>query len=97
MPYKDPAKRRAHDREYQRPWMRDKIKERREAGICRVSGCGAAAGNSAYCQKHKVMNTRTQHRAYVKSRAWHNWTQECKKEFMLLDNPTYIRPYLKEL
>lgn len=58
MPYKDPVKRREHDREYQRPWMREKIAERKAAGICKVNGCGLlhSEKSTQYCEFHQLKN-----------------------------------------
>ena len=65
MPYKDSAMRRAKDREYQRPWMRDKIKERLAKGLCKVNGCGLPHSEKSkqYCEYHRLLK-RIDDRAY---------------------------------
>ena len=58
MPYKDPEMRRAKDREYQRPWMQQKIKERLAKGLCKVNGCGLphSEKSTSYCEYHRLLN-----------------------------------------
>ena len=58
MPIKDPVKRKEYRRECQRPWMLDKLHERKELSVCRVSGCGdpICEGSTQYCGKHLELN-----------------------------------------
>lgn len=58
MPFKDPAKQKAYNKAYQKPWMLNKRHERKASGICRVSGCGSAIceASKQYCATHREQN-----------------------------------------
>ena len=62
MPYKDPAKKKEHDLKYQKSWILNKLQERKEAGVCAVSGCGKDAEGKKYCPHHRMLHNEEEKR-----------------------------------